>query len=67
MKAWRPGWPIDGTGKIFEAEHGQSTVQFAGSGKVENGAMIAREIHDFTAQWSYLRKIVFQKDGLICW
>ena len=53
--------------ELFDAAYAPSTVQIAGSAQTQGGAVIAREIFDFTAHWSFLRKIVFRKDGLICW
>ena len=53
--------------EFFDAAYAPSTVQIAGSVRTQGGAVIAREIFDFTADWSFLRKIVFRKDGLICW
>ena len=53
--------------EFFDAAYAPSTGQIAGSAQTQGGAVIAREIFDFTAQWSFLRKIVFRKDGLICW
>jgi hypothetical protein len=50
-----------------DAAYGQSIVQIASLDQADGGAVIAREILDFTAHWSFLRKIVFRKDGLICW
>ena len=49
-----------------DAAYAQSIVQIAGWGQADGGALIAREICNFTAQWSCLRKIVFRKDGEIC-
>ena len=53
--------------EFFDAAYAQSNVQIAGSAQTQRGAVIAREIFDFTAHWSFLRKIVFRKDSLICW
>ena len=53
-------------GEYCDAACAQSIVQIAGLGQADGGAGIAREICNFTAQWSCLRKIVFRKDGLIC-
>ena len=53
--------------EFFDAAYAPSTVQIAGSAQTQGGAVIKREILDFTAHWSCLRKIVFRKDGLICW
>ena len=53
--------------EFFDAAYAPSTVQIAGSVRTQGGAVIAREIFDFTAHWSFLHKIVFRKDGLICW
>lgn len=55
-----------GQAEFFDAAYAPSTVQIAGSAQTQGGAVIAREIFDFTAHWSFLRKIVFRKDGLIC-
>ena len=52
--------------EVFDAAYAPSTVQIAGSAQTQGGAVIKREIFDFTAHWSCLRKIVFRKDGLIC-
>jgi len=49
-----------------DAAYVQSIVQIAGWGQADGGAVIAREICNFTAHWSCLCKIVFRKDGLIC-
>ena len=49
-----------------DAADAQSIVQITGWGQADGGAVIAREICNFTAQWSCLRKIVFRKDGEIC-
>ena len=53
--------------EFFDAAYAPSTVHIADSAQTQGGAVIAREIFDFTAHWSFLRKIVFRKDGLICW
>ena len=53
--------------EFFDAAYAPSTVQIAGSAKTQGGTVIAREIYDFTVHWSCLHKIVFRKDGLICW
>ena len=52
--------------EFFDAAYAPSTVQIAGSARTQGGAVIAREFFDFTAHWSFLRKIVFRKDGEIC-
>ena len=49
-----------------DAAYVQSIVQIAGLYQADGGAMIAREICNFTAQFSRLRKFVFRKDELIC-
>ena len=53
--------------EFFDAAYAPSTVQIAGSAQTQGGAGSAREVCDFTAHWSFLHKIVFRKDGLICW
>ena len=49
-----------------DAAYVQSIVQIASLDQADGGAVIAREICNFTAQWSCLRKIVFRNDGEIC-
>ena len=53
--------------EFFDAAYAPSTVQIADAAQTQGGAVVAHEIFDFTAHWSFLRKIVFRKDGLICW
>ena len=52
--------------EFFDAAYAPSTGQIAGSAQTQGGAVIAREIFDFTVHCRCLRKIVFRKDGLIC-
>lgn len=52
--------------EFFDAAYAPSTGQIASLDQADGGAVIAREICNFTAQWSCLRKIVFRKDGEIC-
>jgi hypothetical protein len=49
-----------------DAAYVQSFVQIASLDQADGGAVVAREICNFTAQWSCLRIIVFRKDGEIC-
>jgi hypothetical protein len=55
-----------GHAEYSDAAYGQSIMQIASLDQADGGAVIAREICNFTAQWSCLRKIVFRKDGEIC-